>query len=160
MKTTQTQLPTLTDWREPQTVRGSELLRIIARANAAGYRAHRMTVKQSAIYEVHFMRQPSEAIAKLTPRLICQTSTLPEASQAGVGTTANAVRSVLERDLNQTAGAFKADTSPEAKPALSWCLAYQPGVSPCAYPQRKNALELCLCLKKCNSDTPRWRLPI
>jgi hypothetical protein len=61
MKPSQPQLPTLTDWTEPQTVRGSELVQTIARANAAGYRAHRMTVKQSAIYELRFMRQPTEA---------------------------------------------------------------------------------------------------
>lgn len=40
-------------------------------------------------------------------------SARPEALHAGFATTANAVRSVLERDLNQTAGAFKTITGPE-----------------------------------------------
>jgi len=61
MKPTQPQLPTLTDWTEPQTVKGSELVQIIARANVEGFRAHRMKVLQPAIYELRFMRQPTEA---------------------------------------------------------------------------------------------------
>jgi hypothetical protein len=53
-------LPIVSDWTQPQTVSGSELVRLIARANAAGFRAHRMKVVESAIYEVFFFREQTE----------------------------------------------------------------------------------------------------
>jgi hypothetical protein len=61
MKPSQPTLPGVTLWTEPQTVRGSELVQIIARAAAAGFKAHRTTVKQPAIYEVRFFRQQTNA---------------------------------------------------------------------------------------------------
>jgi hypothetical protein len=58
MKTTQQpQLPfspAPINWLEPQTVRGSELAQTIARANAAGFLAHRMTVLPFVTYELIF----------------------------------------------------------------------------------------------------------
>jgi len=56
MKSKQASLPGLTDWREPQTARGSDLLATITRANAAGFKAVRMTVKHAAVYELQFIR--------------------------------------------------------------------------------------------------------
>lgn len=64
MKNTQPIFPGVSDWTQPQTAHGSELAQLIARANAAGFRAHRMTVKRPAIYELNFFR---EQLAITTP---------------------------------------------------------------------------------------------
>lgn len=59
MKPSQPQLPTLTDWTEPQTVRASELVQAIARGNAAGFEAIRLEcLKKPFGYRVTFQRMP------------------------------------------------------------------------------------------------------
>jgi hypothetical protein len=59
MKPNQPQLPTLTDWSEPQTVRASELVQAIARGNAAGFDAIRLEcLKKPFGYRVTFQRMP------------------------------------------------------------------------------------------------------
>jgi len=49
-------LPTLTDWTQPQTVAASQLVTAIAQANAAGYKAHHMTVETQTVYRLTFIQ--------------------------------------------------------------------------------------------------------
>jgi hypothetical protein len=93
MKTTQQpQLPTLTDWTEPQTVRGSELAQTIARANAAGFLAHRMTVLPFVTYELIFFHaadQDALSAATGSPNAAGKPFREPVTSPAPARTTAS-----------------------------------------------------------------------
>jgi hypothetical protein len=64
MKPNQPTLPTLTDWREPQTVRGCDLVTVLAQARAAGFWAHRMKVLPEVIYELQFWKLPAAETGK------------------------------------------------------------------------------------------------
>lgn len=64
MKPNQPTLPTLTDWREPQTVRGCDLVTVLAQARAAGFWAHRMKVLPEVIYELQFWKLPAADAGK------------------------------------------------------------------------------------------------
>jgi hypothetical protein len=62
--TTQPSLPGSPDFAEPQTARGAELLTLITAANAAGYRAHRMSVIRQATYKIFFIRNDADETNK------------------------------------------------------------------------------------------------
>jgi hypothetical protein len=60
MKTaTQPTLPSVRDWREPQTVAPYELAVLITEAAAAGFEATRMEVLKPIAYRVTFQRMPA-----------------------------------------------------------------------------------------------------
>jgi hypothetical protein len=66
MKASQPTLPGVRDWTQPQTVRGSELVAVIAEAKAAGWHAHKMRALPETIYELRFFRVSAEGISPVS----------------------------------------------------------------------------------------------